>query len=163
VLTIAALSSGACAPMLMGGGYAQQPPALGRWDQVMTLRPNWIVEVLDAEGVMHNGRFIRASVRTLRISTSAGEIELPRADVIRVELLDAQDGADTGKNVAVGAATGALALGGGMALIPYLATGKVILPPARFFGLGAAMGAVDAAQRDRHGRRPRTVYIAPLR
>jgi hypothetical protein len=176
----AALATGACAPMLGGamaaGRYGRPmygpppPPAyvtqpsLNRWDQVMSLRPNWVIEVLDSEGRTHNGRFIRASVKVLLFSTSTGETELARQDVVRVDLLDAQatDG-DAGKDVALGAATGALAMGGGMTLIPYLLTGKVIVPPARFFVVGGAMGAVGALQRQDLDRRPRTIYVAPMR
>ena len=179
VVLIAALTTGACAP-LMGGAIAAgrygrpmfgpppppayQQPSLNRWDQVMSLRSNWIIEVLDAEGQSHNGRFIRASVKVLRFSTNAGEVELAKQDVVRVDLLDAQtSGGDAGTKVAVGAASGALVTGAGIALIPYLLTGKVIVPPARFFVAGAAMGAAGALQQQHHDRRPRTIYVAPLR
>src|SRR5687767_3368609 len=172
IVFAAALSCGACAP-LMGGAIAagrygrpmhappppayMQQPSLNRWDQVMSLRPNWIIEVLDTEGRLHTGRFVRASVKVLLFSTNAGEMELTRQEVVRLDLLDAQTSeGDTGKAVAAGAAKGALATGAGVALIPYLLTGNVIVPPARFFVVGAALGAAGALQRQDLDRRART-------
>ena len=178
VLVAVALASGACAPMLagpMGGMYgrpmfgAPRPPAyvaepnLNRWDQVMSLGTNWVIEILAADGTTHQGRFVRASVKTLHFVTHEGPQELSKGDVIRVDLLDAQGGADTGKDVAVGAVTGAAATGGSLMLIPFLLTGKVVAPRARLWAFGAAVGAVGAVQRDRHDRRPRTVYVASIR
>lgn len=177
-LLFAAVASGACAPLLgapmMGRGmYAPPPrppaasaaptPPFGRWDEVMSLRQNWIVEVLDAEGVTHTGRFVRASLHSLKFVTTGGEQEVIRRDVIRVDLIQADDGpGTTAKEVGLGAAAGAASMAGAMALVPFLATGKLMLPPARYWAAGAALGGVQAAQAGREARRPRTIYLARI-
>ena len=176
-LLLAGVVSGACAPMygapMMAGRTMYAPPPrpnapvvqatpFGRWDEVMALRPNWIVEVLDAEGTTHTGRFVRASVRSLKFVTIGGEFELPRPEVIRVDLLQAEDASGTAKEVAAGAATGAISMAGAIAVVPFLMTGKFYAPPARFWAFGAALGGIKAAQQARAAREPRTVYVARI-
>jgi hypothetical protein len=173
----AAGASGACAPILgapmMGRGMYTPPPRptvsaaptspFGRWDEVMSLRSNWIVEVLDAEGFTHTGRFVRASLHSLKFVTTGGEHELARPDVIRVDLIQADDGpGTTAKEVGLGAAAGAAGMAGAMALVPFLAAGKLIVPPARFWATGALLGGAKAAQAGREARRPRTIYLARI-
>lgn len=174
-MLMATFGSGACAPMMRGPMYGPGmfgPPArpaivqaspAGRWDEVMSLRPNWIIDILDAEGTMHTGRFVKASVKSLRFVTSSGEIELVRRDVIRVDLIHAEDGpGTTAKEVGIGAASGAASMAGAMALIPFLATGKLFAPPPRFWATGAVIGGLHAAQRAQSNRRPRTIYVARI-
>jgi hypothetical protein len=151
------------APRAAPRAAAAPPSPVGRWDEVMALRPNWIIDVLDAEGDTHTGRFVRASVRSLRLVKSGGELELPRREVVRVDLLHAQDTpGTTAREIGTGAAAGAATMAGGAMLIPFLLTGKVFLPPARFLAAGAVLGGVTAAGELRHERRPRTVYVARI-
>ena len=141
--------------------HAYEPSPLGRWDQVMYLKPNFVIGVLAADGTTQVGRFIRADIRSLRFQANAAELNLRREDVIRVDLLALPDaGQSDAEEIAIGAAKGAAAMAGVMAAIPFLVTGKVWVPPARFWGAGAVAGGIDAAQRNRYERRPRTIYIA---
>ena len=174
IVLVASVGAGACAPMIgrpMFGApmYGQppvvaqpyQPPALGRWDQVMSLKPNFVIEVLAADGTTQAGRFIRADVQSLRFQANANEVNLRREDVIRVDLLAVPHaGATDAQEIATGAAKGALTMAGAMAAIPFLISGKVWVPPARFWAAGAVVGGIDAAQRNRYERQPRTIYVA---
>lgn len=176
-LVFATGTCGACAPILgapmMGPArYAPPPkpsavaapaPPFGRWDEVMSLRPNWIVEVLDSAGYTHTGRFVRASLQTLKFVTTGGEHEIARGDVIRVDLIQAEvTPGTTAKEVGLGAAVGAVGTAAATALLPFLFSGKVMLPPAPYLGLAAVAGGVTAAERGREARRPRTIYLARI-
>lgn len=172
VLTASVLA-GACAPMAMYGPMAgsalarraprapYEPSPIGRWDSVMSLGPNAVVEVLDAEGRTHVAQFVRASVVALMLVENGEPASMPRAEVVRVTLLPSRK-ADAVKEVVTGAAGGAAAAGVGVALIPYLFTGRVWLPPARIWGVGAVAGAADALGKQKAEQHPRTVYVAAL-
>lgn len=176
-LVVAAAASSSCAPMLgapmMGTARYGPPPRasalggppspFGRWDEVMGLRQNWIIEVLDSEGYSHTGRFVRASLRTLKYVTTGGEHEIAREDVIRVDLIQAENGAGaTVKEVGLGAAAGAVGTSVATALLPFLFSGKLFLPPPQVLAVGAVAGGVGAAERGREARRPRTIYLARI-
>ncbi|HXG55208.1 MAG TPA: hypothetical protein VNJ03_07480 [Vicinamibacterales bacterium] len=163
-----------CAPMLAAGmfahprqargGPAPAMPPIGRWDQVMSLRPGATIAMLTADGTTRAGQFVKASVRSVAFVAESGEIELPREEIIRVDLVRAlPSGHRTAKTVVTGAAQGALLAGASVAALPYLLTGNLWLPPARIWGFGAVAGGLKAGQGDAHERMPRTVYIAPMR
>jgi hypothetical protein len=139
-----------------------EPPPIGRWDAVMSLAPDSVIEVLAADGTTHIAQFVKASLASIALVENGAPAALPRAEVVRVTLLPGVRTADGVQNAAAGAAKGAAAAGVGIALVPYLMTGHVWVPPARFWGTGAVLGAADAITRQRDSRRPRTVYIAPL-
>lgn len=173
---MAALTVGACAPMygrpIFGASPMYpaaravrpmyEPSPIGRWDAVMTLAPNAILEVLDADGTTHTARFVKASVSALAVIEDGAQTSMPRASVVRVVLLPALRHDDAVKEAAGSAAAGALTAGVGMALIPYLATGQVWIPPARFWGTGAVMGGASAIARQKQAQNPRIVYLADV-
>jgi hypothetical protein len=129
----------------------------------MSLRPNWIVEVLDSDGYTHTGRFVRASLQSLRFVTTGGEHEIARRDVIRVDLIHVEDAAGaTAKDVTLGAAAGAVGMAAPTALLSFLFSGKLTLPPAPYLAAGALAGGVTAAERGRQARRPRMIYVARI-
>ena len=177
-VVFAAGASSGCASMLgapmMGPGMYAPPPrpsaiaapptsALGRWDQVMSLRPNWIVDVLDSDGYTHTGRFVRASVHTLTFVTTGGEHEMARAEVIKVDLIQAEnESGATAKEVGLGAAAGTVSIAASTALLPFLFCGKLFLPPPQVLAVGAVAGGMTAVGRGREARRPRTIYLARI-
>lgn len=169
-----AVGTAGCAPMLARGmfahprhargGPAPEMPPIGRWDQVMSLRPGVTIALLLADGTTREGQFVKASVRSVAFVAESGEAQLSREDVIRVDLVRGlPTGRDTAKAVAIGAAQGALLAGASVAAIPYLLSGDFWLPPARIWGFGAVAGGLRAGQADARERMPRTLYIAPMR
>lgn len=130
VILLAAAASGACAPLLAA-------------------------PLLD---LGHPRRHAVAAYRPERLQVNGSAVELPREQVMRVDVTPRAGGV-AGQDVAVDAARGAASLGGLMMAIPYLITGDVHVPPARFWGLGAVLGAADAVQ-GRAESRERTVYVS---
>ncbi|HVL68595.1 MAG TPA: hypothetical protein VM364_15135 [Vicinamibacterales bacterium] len=172
-LMIPALVATGCAPLLVPppmtahrGPFARPaavaplpPPVVGRWDNVVGIQPGTLLGVISADGTARTGRFAGAGLRWLRLHSDGAEIELPREDVLRVDVLPQADRVDEGE-VVKGAARGALALGGLMMAVPYLLTGDVYVPPARFWATGAVVGAAGAIQEERFLKGGRTIYVA---
>lgn len=172
VVLLAAVLTTACSPLLAppfgpsgfrtaARYHRPEPPVIGRWDNVVGIRPGTAVGIVVADGSVRTGTFIKAALRSLQLQVDGGTQELARADVLRVDVLADRAGTGTAGEIAAGAAKGALGLGGVLMAIPYLATGDVIVPPARFWGLGAVVGGLDAAEKRRAQTGERTVYIAP--
>lgn len=173
VAVLAALSTGACAPLLHNPGfgyprpYAQRPAAVqqdivtGRWDRVIALAPGATLAVMTTDGDVHVGRFVKAGLQWLSVAVDGAPRELARADVMRIDLVSAPVERGGGDEVMRGAAVGAATMGGAMMVVPFLATGDVWVPPARFWGFGAALGAIGAVQKRKLEARDRTVYLAP--
>ena len=163
ILSAPMMSPARYGPPPRSSAIGAPPSPFGRWDEVMGLRQNWIIEVLDSEGYSHTGRFLRASLRTLKFVTSGGEYEIARQDVIRVDLIQAENGAGANaKEVGLGAAAGAASIAASTALLPFLFSGKVFLPPPQVLAVGAVAGGITAAERGREARRPRTIYLARI-
>ena len=175
VVLMASVTAGACGPIYgrpmfgpMSGSLhasraAYEPPPIGRWDAVMSLQADSLIEVLAADGTTHVAQFVKASLGSLALVENGAPTAMPRMDVVRVTLLPSPRTTDaTVKDVAAGAAKGAAGAGIGVALIPYLLTGHLWMPPARIWGMGAVLGAAGAVGREKDAQRPRTVYIASL-
>jgi hypothetical protein len=173
VLTLIAAG---CAPMYGGGmtgaGLLRpraaavrpyEPPPIGRWDSVMFLDKGSTLGVLTADGTTRIGVIVHADVNALTLAHSGAPESIPRPDVVRVDLLRAAGRAKSVvKDAAAGAVAGAATAGLGVALLPFLASGEVWLPPARVWGVGAAFGAAAAVMNKKEERRARTIYIARL-
>lgn len=185
VLMILASAAAGCAPMLHGAGGTypgamypggMYPPfaprqipttpdspwagIVGRWDNLLALGPTAVLGIITADGATRIGRYAGAGSQLLRIVEDGQEIELARKDVARVDLLAAPKGIDEGA-VALDAVKGALTVGGVMALVPYLATGKLHLPPGRFWAFGGVVGGVMSVERQKLQNRARTLYVSP--
>lgn len=167
-----------CAPMLYGparmgpphGLFAPARPAIGpdspwtsvvgRWDNVVGLNSRDLVGIVTADGTLRAGRFVRAGSAFVRMIESGVEVELPRAEVARLDVLKGAEAIDGGELVR-DAARGAALTGGLMMAVPYLITGRVYVPAARFWAAGAVVGGAASYQQQRLGRSERTVYISP--
>lgn len=179
LVLLAVVGTTGCAPMLYGPGRMVPPHGLfapparpavgpgspwasvvGRWDNVVGLNSNALVGIVTADGTLRAGRFVRAGSGFVRLLESGVEVELPRADVARLDLLKSAEPIDGGELVR-DAARGAALTGGLMMAVPYLITGRVYVPPARFWAAGAVAGGVASYQLQRFGRAERTVYISP--
>ena len=139
----------------------QQDTVTGRWDNVIALAPGANLAVMTIDGDVHVGRFVKAGLQWLSLAVDGTARELSRADVMRIELVSGSGSRGGADDVMRGAATGAAAVGGAMMLVPYLVSGDVWVPPARFWGFGAALGAIGAVQRKKLEAHDRTVYLAP--
>ena len=172
-VVVASLTTTACAPLLHPGvhgfptrraahpGAVRAEPPVGRWDRVVAVRPGTPLAIMTTSGEQRTGTFIHAGMDWLRISADGAVTELPRDQVMRIDVLaGGRDGARA-EDVLAGAAKGAAAFGGAMMLVPYLITGDVWVPPARVWGVGAAFGAAGAVQKGRLAEDSRTIYLAP--
>lgn len=170
-MIFAAGASGACAQVLGAPAIRPQSSAkrnehdatrfspVGRWDQVLYLRPNWVIEVIDTNTSVLKGRFVRADVSSLTLVTSEGEREINRRDVSRVALIAAPDH-DKPKKITKHAIVGAIVLAAGISLVPAIKGGKIWVPPVSVWALGAAYGGASSAIALAVEGRSRTIYVA---
>ena len=169
---VAVIGSSGCAQMLGRPDYgpARGRPAehdylrtsvVNRWDRVMSLSPDWKIEVVDRNAVTHTGRFVRVSTWSVTLFATDGEREIARDDVIRVNLLGT-DPRPTKSRLATAAALGAVLYGASMSVVPTAASGKLWVPPAQVWAGGAAIGVLQTTAQIAHDRRRRTIYVAPI-
>ena len=174
-LIVIAVASSGCAQLLSPYGYGPtyrpypiaRPPVLpvdesaaarGRWDQVMRLPNAATIDVLTVDGAAYIGRLTGADGRALRLIVNGIEEEVPRADVLRLDLVDLP-GSEVGamaKRAAVGAALGV----GAAALVAGVIGGPAWPPPGALLRGGAAIGGVGAGEAALAARRGRVVYLA---
>jgi len=127
-----------------------------------------MISVLTTDGSTRTGVFLRATGSSLILSGgSDSDVSIPRLDVIRVDLIRASGrGQSIARNAAAGAAAAAVSAGVGLALIAYLHSGDIWIPPARVWGvsavLGAGYGAAGAMMNQQEESRARTIYIARM-
>lgn len=125
----------------------------------MSLGAGSEIVVLTADGQARKGGKVLATADTLRIEFGAADEQIRRADVMRIDLIDA-----AGSELAAVTRTAA-----GHAVLGAAATGVVaillgrsdVLPPARLLGAGAAGGAVAGAHAEILRQRPRVIYLSP--
>jgi hypothetical protein len=179
LILLAVAGTAGCAPMLYGPGHMGPPrgvfappsrpmaahgspweSVVGRWDNVVALNPTAPVGIVTADGTLRAGRFLRAGTSFVRILENGVEVDLPRGDVARLDLLKSAEGIDSAA-VVRDAARGAAITGGLMMAVPYLITGRVYVPPARLWVAGAVAGGAASYQQQRFARAERTVYISP--
>ena len=162
-LTSACATAGYMLPLSAHRGHAAPPPLayappppspVGRWDNVMLLPVATPVLALMTDGRQVGGNLIAANHAALRVRTVSGDVELPAADVMRVDRMPPPASRDYLEQGARGAAAGAAVVG-----VLGLIAGQ--LPPARLFAAGAIIGASGSVQAAAAGRGPATVYLAP--
>lgn len=176
LMSLVTLLATGCAPIYTGamaaggpfrprGAAARpyEPPPIGRWDAVMSLEKASTISVLTTDGGTRTAVFAGATVDSLTLVGSVADISIPRVEVVRVDLVRASGrGASMARDAAVGGLVGAVTAGVGLALIPFLASGEVWVPPARVWGVGAILGAAGAMMNPKDDRRQRTIYLARL-
>jgi hypothetical protein len=130
------------------------PGPMDRWTNVMLLTRGAEIAVVTDEGQLTTGNFLAATSTFVRMVARAGEIEIPAASVVRVDLM--RGGRST---VARDAAAGG-AFGAGVVGLLGLAGGQ--MPPARLFAAGAILGAYESAAwgRQVNSRSSVTIYVA---
>jgi hypothetical protein len=126
---------------------------IGRWDNVMMLAPGSTVQVLMADGAVATGPVLGASSTSLRIRVASGDVDVPSADVMRVDRLKGL-GAGPVRGGVEGAAWGA-----GIVAVAGLIVGR--MPPPRLFAAGAVIGANQSVQLGRMGFDSVTIYLSP--
>jgi hypothetical protein len=169
---VAGLVVSACAPYTLpyGRGFRSpivQPPLMravdpfdnprGRWDNVMRLLPGSVVDVLTVDGAAHVGKISRTNALTVWVFVAGIEEQIPRADVVRVDLVDlpGSEAAAVATRAAGGAALGI----GAAALLGGVIGGSAWPPPAALLRAGAAMGGVAGAEAGLVSRRSRLIYL----
>src|SRR5262245_60012016 len=120
VVVLAAVTTTGCSQLLQRGLYAPARPPMvaaapllpsmpiGRWDNVMRLPRGSIVDVLSANGQAFVGQVIGADGFSVRVVVQGVEQQIPRADVVRVDLVDlpGSEVREAAKGVGLGAALG---------------------------------------------------------
>jgi len=130
------------------------PGPIGRWTNVMMLTRGAEIAVVTDEGRLTTGNFLAATDAFVRVVARAGEIEIPAASVVRVDLM--RGGRST---IARDALSGG-ALGAGFVGLLGLAGGR--MPPARVFAAGAILAGYETAEfgRQVNARSSVTIYVA---
>ena len=172
LVIVAVVGSSGCAQVLGAPDYGSgtgrpgehdylRTSVVSRWDRVMSLSPNWKIEVVDGNAVTETGRFVRASPWSVTLLAAAGEREIARDDVIRINLVGTDD-RSAKHRLAAGAAWGALVYGLSMSLIPSAGGGKLWAAPPKVWAGGAAIGVIQMTGQIASDRRRRTIYVAPM-
>jgi hypothetical protein len=170
VIALAALTTTGCSQLLYPGAYAPArsrmvaprplppPVPIGRWDSVMRLPPGSIVDVLSMNGEAFAGPIAGVDGFAVRVVMRGVEEQIPRADVLRVDLLDLP-GSEAGA-VAKQAGLGAVVGVGAAALIAGVIGGPAWPPPGALVRGGAAIGGVAGGQAALAARQARLIYLA---
>ena len=170
-VALACVGAAACSPLLDPYGYgprrraaprAYDVPPIGRWDQVLSLKPALVISVIQADGSIQTGRFAGATAAVMRVIVQGAEITVPRDDVMRIDVAQTLPaGKGTLRSVTLGAAGVSLATVLSLQILPLAFAGELWNPPARTWITSAAGGAAAGWWSDRRTRGPRTIYIAP--
>ena len=166
-------SSARCnALMPHGGAYGRYPmmrpapmpaidpyaAALGQWDSVLRLPIESVIDVLEMNGTAHVGKITRVDGYSVGVMVNGNEREIPRAEILRVDLLDLP-GSEVGaaaKRAGLGAALGV----GAIALVGAVIGGSAWPPPGAMLRAGAAIGGVAGARSSLIARQKRLIYLA---
>jgi hypothetical protein len=167
VIVLAAITTTGCAHLGYPGLYARRsvavrplPPPLpiGRWDSVMRLPRGSTVDVLSMDGETFVGPVAGVDGAAVRVIVQGVEQRIPRAEVLRVDLVDLP-GSEVGaiaKRAGVGAALGV----GAAALIAGVIGGHAWPPPGALLRGGAAIGGLAGGEAALAARQGRLVYLA---
>ena len=170
IVSVTLLSAG-CSPMLYSGytrpslaapynpSGAMGPLPIGRWDNVMRLAHGSTIDVLTPDGKPNVGLIQMATAGTVTILVDGHAIEIDRARVIRVDLVDLP-GSEV-QAIARSGARGAFLGAGAMALVGFVVGGPAWPPPGALIRAGVAGGAVSGVQSSMTDRRGRMIYLAP--
>jgi hypothetical protein len=132
---------------------------MGRWDNVMRLPHGSTIDVLTPDGAPTVGLIQGATVRTVTIQIDGHDIEIDRANVMRVDLVDVP-GSEL-QAAARGGARGALLGVGAAALVGFVIGGSAWPPPGALIRAGVAGGAVTGVHSSLTNRQGRMIYLAP--
>ena len=169
-----ALGAASCVPMYGAdappSGYAPapyrapyqptpiaNPGPMGRWTNVMMLTRGAEIAVVTDDGRLTLGNFLAATNGFVRMVARAGEIEIPAASVVRVDVMHG------GRSTFARDALAGGALGAGFVGLLGLAGGQ--MPPARLFAAGAILAGYESAEwgRQVNARSSVTIYVASPR
>lgn len=167
------MAASGCAPLLSpyAAGYHRSPvppragfaidpdrAARGRWDAVMRLPAGTVVDVLSQDGEVYVGALTAVDRSSVRLSVNGVEEEIPRGEVLRVDLVDlpGSEAAAVAKRAGVGAALGV----GAAALVSVVIGGGAWPPPGALLRGGAALGGVAGGHAELSARQGRLVYLA---
>jgi hypothetical protein len=170
ILLTAPVTIGCSALMYPGSGLYRPAPIaprsrvtpelpLGRWDNVMRLPSQTIIDVLTRNGRATVGGFVDADEQYVRLQLADAEIPISRLDVVRIDLV-ALPGSTT-RAVARRAAGGALLGVGIAALIGGVIGGEAWPPPGVLLRTGAAIGGAGGVESALAERRGRMIYLSP--
>jgi hypothetical protein len=145
-------------------GFAAPPHGIsasapvGRWDEVMLLPAGSTIVVVANDGV-HSGRFGSADAAQLTLSRTGGPMVVPRAQVMRVDVVDLHG--SEGAAVAREAGKGALVGAGAAAVVGAMFGGQLWPPPPELLRAGIVGGAASGGYAGYLARQRRIVYLAP--
>jgi hypothetical protein len=141
------------------GTVAPEYVPVGRWDNVMRLARQTVIDVLTRDGRANVGAFVDADEQYVRLQIGGTEVPISRLDVVRIDLVDLPG--STTRAVARRAAGGAILGVAGALLFGAVVGGEAWPPPAALVRAGAAGGAVVGGEAELSQRRSRLIYLAP--
>jgi hypothetical protein len=173
-LLLASVTTTGCTALLpYQGAYGRYPmmmrpapmPAVdpgsavrGRWDHVMRLPRESVIDVLEMDGTAHLGKMTGVDGYGLGVLVNGIERQIPRADIVRIDLVDlpGNEAAAAAKRAGAGALIGM----GAAVLAGAVIGGGAWPPPAAMVRAGAAIGGVAGAESLLILRQKRLVYLA---
>ena len=170
VIVLAAFTTTGCSQLFHRGLYAParhpivapaplpSPMPIGRWDSVMRLPRGSVVDVLSRNGEAFVGSVSRVDGSAVRLVVQGVEEQIPRADVLRVDLVDLP-GSEV-RHVARGAGLGAALGVGAAALISGVIGGSAWPPPGALLRGGAAIGGLAGGEAALVARQGGLIYLA---
>ena len=170
VIVLAAFTTTGCSQLFYRGLHApaRRPivaPAplassspIGRWDLVMRLPRGSVVDVLSMNGEALVGPVSGVDGFAVRVIAQGVEQQIPRADVLRVDLIDLP-GSEV-REAARGAGLGAALGVGAAALISGVIGGSAWPPPGALLRGGAAIGGLAGGEAALAARQGGLIYLA---
>jgi len=174
VLLVAAMVvSAGCSTLMVPRGYqpggyhpyrsprsaAPDYVPVGRWDTVMRLPKETVIDVLTRDGRATVGGFVDADEQYVRVRLGDADIPLSRLDVVRIDLVELPG--STTRAVARRAAGGAILGAAGAVLLAGVIGGDAWPPPGALVRAGVAGGALVGGEAELSQRRSRLIYLAP--
>ena len=170
VIVLAAFTTTGCSQLFYRGLHApaRRPivaPAplassspIGRWDLVMRLPRGSVVDVLSMNGEALVGPVSGVDGFAVRVIAQGVEQQIPRADVLRVDLIDLP-GSEV-REAARGAGLGAALGVGAAAIMSGVIGGSAWPPPGSLLRGGAAIGALAGGEAALAARQGGLIYLA---
>jgi hypothetical protein len=124
----------------------------------MRLPAESVIDVLEMNGKTHVGKLTRADGHAVAVMVNGSERQIPRADIVRIDLIDlpGSEVAAAAKSAGVGAALGI----GAAALVGAVIGGGAWPPPGAMVRAGAAIGGAAGAESSLIARQKRLIYLA---
>jgi hypothetical protein len=134
------------------------PMPIGRWDNIMRLPRRSVVNVLSMNGEAFVGPVTSADGSAVRVLVGDVEEQIPRAEVLRVDLVDfpGSEAGAVAKQAGLGAALGV----GAAAILAGVIGGPAWPPPGALVRGGAAIGGIAGGQAALAARQGRLIYLA---